>query len=62
MEKSCRKYAPKAVPAPILILANTQNSHCMQEILLTIKYFKRKLSISLEKVNFIFLFEPSPFY
>ena len=36
MEKSCKKYTWKA-------------SHCMQEILLKIRYFERELSKSLEK-------------
>ena len=34
----------------------------MQEILLKIRYFKRGLSKGLEKVNFIFSFEPSHFF
>ena len=39
----------------------TQNIHCMQEIILKVRYFERELSKSLKKVNFIFSFEPSPF-
>ena len=33
----------------------------MQEILLKIRYFERRLSKGLKKVNFIFSFKPSPF-
>ena len=60
MEKSYRKYAPKASPRPFSFSSITQNSHCMQEILLKIRYFERGLSKSLKMVNFIFSFEPSP--
>ena len=34
----------------------------MQEILLEIRYFERVLSKNLKKVNFIFSFEPNPFW
>ena len=69
MKRSCRKCADplcsenvQLVPDPFLILVNNPNSHCMQEILLKIRYFERGLSKSLKKkVNFIFSFEPSPF-
>ena len=33
----------------------------MQEIILKVRYFERRLSKSLEKGNFIFSFEPVPF-
>ena len=36
-------------------LVNTQNSQCMQGILLQIRYFERELSNSFKKDNFIFL-------
>ena len=49
------------VPDPFLISVITQNSHCMQEILLKIRFFEKGLSKSFKKVNFIFSFEPSPF-
>ena len=51
MEKSYRRYAPKASPG----------QHYMQKILLKIRYFEIGLSKSLKKVNFIFSFAPSPF-
>ena len=57
MEKSCRNYAPKASPRPFILI----NSHCRQEIILKVRYFERGLSKSLEKVNFIFSYKPSPF-
>ena len=38
----------------------TQNSHYMQEILLKIRYFERRLSKGLKKIKFIFSSEPSP--
>ena len=46
MEKSCRKYAPKA-------------SHRPQ--FLRIRSSERGLSKTFKKSNFIFSFEPSPF-
>ena len=39
----------------------TQNSHCIQEILLKVRYFERGSSKSLKKGNFVFSFKPSPF-
>ena len=45
IEKSCRKSALKASPRPLNL--KTQKSHCMQEILLKIKYFERGISKSL---------------
>ena len=56
MEKSCRKYAPKASPRPLFSFGN---SHCMQKNILKIRYFERGSSKSLKKVNFIFSSEPS---
>ena len=47
MKKSCRKYARKASPRPLFNLSNNPNSHCMQEILLKIRYFERGFSKSL---------------
>ena len=44
----------KLVPDPVLILIITQNSYCMQEILLIIRYFEKGLSKSFKKVNFLF--------
>ena len=56
MEKSCRKYMPKASPRTLFILVNNPKiGHCMQEILSKIRYFETGLSKS-----FIFSFEPSP--
>ena len=38
-----------------------QNSHCMQEILLKIKYFELGLSKSLKKATLFFLLNPFSF-
>ena len=51
----------KLVPDLFIILVSNPNSHCVQEILLKVRYFQRGLSKSLKKGNFIFSFEPSPF-
>ena len=56
MEKSCRKFEPKASSR---LLLNFQNSHCMQEILLRIRYFEKGLSKSLsKKLTLFFLLNP----
>ena len=39
----------------------TQNSHCMQEILLKIRDFERRLPRSLKKSTLFFLSNPVPF-
>ena len=42
MEKSWRKSAPKGSPRPVFNFdKRTQNSYCIQEILLRIGYFER---------------------
>ena len=61
MEKSCKKCAPKVSPRPLYNWSITQKSHCMQEILLKVRYFERGLSKRLKKGNFIFSFDPVPF-
>ena len=62
MEKSCRKYVSKANPRPFfLFLVTTQNSHCIQEILLKIRCFERGLLKAIIKGKFIFSLEPSIF-
>ena len=58
IEKLYRKCEAKAGPRP---LNNFGNSHCIQEIILKVRYFERRLLKSLKKGNFIFSFEPSPF-
>ena len=60
VEKSCRKYVPKASPRPFFILVNNQSSYCMQEVLLQIKYFERGLSKTLKKLTLFFLLNPVP--
>ena len=59
MEKSCRKFAPKASPRPILTNNPKQPLHAKN-------YFKNKILLegiikNLDKVNFSFSFKPSPF-
>ena len=55
VEKSCRKQAPKASPRPLFKFGKyPQNNHCMQEIVLKIRYFERRFSKSLKKLNFTF--------
>ena len=44
----------------LILVNNSKNSHCMQEILLKIRHFERELSRGLKKVNFFFLY-PVPF-
>ena len=39
----------------------TQNNHCMQEILLTVRYFERGLPKTFKKVTLLFLLNPVPF-
>ena len=59
MEESCRKYVPKAIPRPLFILVNNPKQSIYAR-----NYFKNQemgLSKPLEKINFIFAFEPSPF-
>ena len=38
-----------------------QNSHCMQEIIVKIRYFERGLSKTFKKLTLIFLLNPVPF-
>ena len=53
MVKPCRKCAIK--------IKITQISHCIQEILLKIRYFERGLLKSLKKVNLFFFFRTQSF-
>ena len=46
MEKSCRKCSPKPIPRPLFYFG----CHCMQEILLKIRHFERRLSKTFKKV------------
>ena len=48
----------KLVPDPFLILVKNQNSNCMQESLLNIRYFDRGLSKIRKKVNSVSSSEP----
>ena len=55
MERSYRQCAPKASPRPLFNFVKlTQNSHCMQEILLEKRYFEK----ALKKLTSFFLSNP----
>ena len=41
MKKSSRKCATKASPKPLSYFGITQNNHCMQQIILKIRYYGR---------------------
>ena len=43
MKKSCAKMYQKLVPDHFWISVKTQNNHCIQEIILKIRYFERGL-------------------
>ena len=57
MKKTCRKCALKAGPRPLFNVEKQPFSCFMQEILLKIRYFEKRLSKSLKKANFIFFFQ-----
>ena len=61
MEKSFRKFVPKASPRPLFYFGKQPKTASMQEILLKIRYSESGLSKTLKKVNFVFSFEPNPF-
>ena len=62
MEKSCRKHAPNTSPKHLFYFGKQpKKSHCMQEILLKIRYFERGLSKTFKKVTLFFLSNPVPF-
>ena len=59
MGKSCRKCATKASPEPLFYFGlYTQNNHCMQEILLKIRYYRRGYRKALKKLILFFLANP----
>ena len=61
-EKIIQKMCMKSLSQTLLLFQQiTHNNYCMQEILLKIRYFEKGLLKNLEKVNFSFCFEPSPF-
>ena len=61
MEKSCRKCVTKASPKPLFYFGIAQNNHCMQEILLKIRYYGRGYQKALRKLTLFFLTNPVPF-
>ena len=54
-------YTESESGTPYYFCLITQNSHCMQEIVLKIGYFERRLSETLKKFNFVFYFETNLF-
>ena len=61
MEKSCRKYTTKASPKTLFYFRTTQNNHCMQEIILKIRYYRRGHQKALKKLTLFFLVNQVPF-
>ena len=60
-EKSCRIFATKTNPKPLLYFGITKNNHSMQEILLKITYYGRGYRKALKKLTLFFLANPVPF-
>ena len=56
MENHAENVQQKLVPDLFTILVNNQNSHCMHNIVLKVRYFEKGLSKGLKKGNFIFFF------
>ena len=61
MKKSCRKCVPKSSTRRLSNLLNNLKQSLPAKTFLKIVYFERGLLKSLDKDNFIFSFEPSPF-
>ena len=61
MEQSCRKCATKASPKSLFYSGITKNSHCMQEILLKIRYYGKGYRKALKKLTLFFLANSVPF-
>ena len=62
LEKSCRKWAPKAsATTPFYFGKQPKTAIACKKILLKIRYFERGLSKPFKKLTIFFLFEPSPF-
>ena len=57
MEKSCRKYAPKASPRSFFYFGKQpKTAIACKKFYLKIRYFERGLSKTFKKVNFVFFF------
>ena len=61
MGKSCRKCATKASLKPLFYFGITQNIHCMQKILLKIRYCGRGYQKALKELILFFLAISVPF-
>ena len=55
------KCATKASPKPLFYFGMTRNIHCMQEILIKIRYYGRGYQKAFKKLTFFFLANPVPF-
>ena len=61
MEKACRKCARKASVKSLLFFGITQNNHCMQEVLLKIRYYRKGYQKDFKKLTLFFLLNPVPY-
>ena len=61
MEKWSIKCAAKASPKPLFYFGMTRNNHCMEEILIKIRYYGRGYQKAFKKLTFLFLANPVPF-
>ena len=61
IEKSPRKCATKASPKLLFYFGITKNNHCMQEILLEIRHYRRGYQKALKKLILFFLANRVPF-
>ena len=61
IEKWCRKRAAKASIKPLCYFGIIQNNHCMQEIILKIRYYGRGYQKALKNLTLFFLAKPVPF-
>ena len=62
MQKPYRKCAPKASPRLLFILVNNPKQPLNARSSFKNRYFERGLSKTFKKLNFIFSFQPSPFW
>ena len=61
MKKSCRKCVKKASPKLLFYSGITKNNHCMQEILLKIRYYGGGYQKAVKKLTLFFLANPVHF-
>ena len=61
MKRSCKNMHQKLVPDSFFLSVNNPSSHCIQGILLKIRFFERGLSKTPKKVTIFFPLNPFPF-